>query len=235
MVNIIISAIDPDYDANHYSGNSLSLTHSLDLFPSNSTPPPHPPHTLGHPFKVLNCVLGHSMPNQHKKQTTLQISTKLGLQLVPHDSLAHTKFLPQKLYNFCFTALQKLAFWCIFCYTESHEADHNFFCAALEQTILIRKCSFLRALSCELAKLMSLLVKGQRSVLITLINVLTKIFCLTFSTSKKFGFGTAMGLHDFRVILTQLHGVTKINCISSFVKHFRGNPLLQALENSLLI
>ena len=49
-----------------------------------------------------------------KNARPLQISTKLGLQVVPHDLLAHIKFWPQKLYGFCFTALPKLDFSCIF-------------------------------------------------------------------------------------------------------------------------
>ena len=47
-----------------------------------------------------------------------QISTKLGLQVEPHDLLAQTKFLPPKLCGFYFTALQKLDFSCIFALTD---------------------------------------------------------------------------------------------------------------------
>ena len=43
-----------------------------------------------------------------------QISKKLGLQVEPHDLLAHTKFWPQELCGFYFTALRNLYFLCIF-------------------------------------------------------------------------------------------------------------------------
>ena len=39
---------------------------------------------------------------------------KLGLQVIPHDLLAQTKFWPQKVCGFYFTALQTLDFLCIF-------------------------------------------------------------------------------------------------------------------------
>ena len=52
--------------------------------------------------------------NQRGKRTTPQISTKLGLQVAPHNLLAQTKFWAQKLCGFYFTALQKLDFSCIF-------------------------------------------------------------------------------------------------------------------------
>ena len=39
---------------------------------------------------------------------------KVGLQVVPHDLLAQTKFWLRKLCGFYFTALQKIDFSCIF-------------------------------------------------------------------------------------------------------------------------
>ena len=49
-----------------------------------------------------------------KMDDPFQISTKLGLQVVPHYLLAQTKNRRQKLCGFYFTALQKLDFSCIF-------------------------------------------------------------------------------------------------------------------------
>ena len=49
-----------------------------------------------------------------KNGRPLQISTKLGLQVVLHDLLAQTEFWLQKLCGFYFTALRKLDFSCIF-------------------------------------------------------------------------------------------------------------------------
>ena len=56
-----------------------------------------------------------------------------------------------------------------------------------------------------------------------------KTSCLTFSTLRKFGFGTAVGLedmynfHHFWVIWTLL--VVLKSTVSSFVIHIRGHPL----------
>ena len=64
---------------------------------------------------IYNLVYGsfHAKSAQ-KMDDPLRFPRNLGLQVEPHDLLAHSKFWPPKLSGFYFTALRKLNFSSIF-------------------------------------------------------------------------------------------------------------------------
>ena len=116
-----------------------------------------------------------------------QISTKLGLQVVPHDILAQTKFWSQKLCGFYFTALQKLDFSCIFAVPDHTKQAIN--CSAiLTLTLFIWKCSLWRALLCGWAGIISNAdSKYFGGVSLSLMNI---------KPQQKFGLGMTVSLWD---------------------------------------
>ena len=67
-----------------------------------------------------------------------QISTKLGLQVEPHDLLAHSKFWPPKLCGFYFTALRKLDFSCIFAVPDHTKQTVFLFCYTYADTSYVK-------------------------------------------------------------------------------------------------
>ena len=71
-----------------------------------------------------------------------QISTKLGLQVVPHDLLSQTKFWLQKSCGFYFTALRKLDFSCIFAVPDLTKQAVTFFLLHLHRYFLYESVAY---------------------------------------------------------------------------------------------